>query len=116
MVQELSAAIERKADASAVASRTQIQRITTQLDQKADRDQVQAGGDPARVDELACALEKKANSHEVPTVAQLEEHCAIVEKKLAFLAGKVQKIADARDKEKVCQPIFWYASPLLANP
>mmetsp|Transcript_27146 Transcript_27146/g.61599 ORF Transcript_27146/g.61599 Transcript_27146/m.61599 type:complete len:352 (-) Transcript_27146:68-1123(-) len=119
MVKELSAAIERKADTSEVVNRSQIQRITALLELKADRDQLprlDQVGDMSRVSELASELDRKANSHEVPTVSQLEEHAAIVEKKLAFLAGKVQKMADAREKEKVCQPVFWYASPLMAAP
>jgi len=119
-VRELSAAVgrlaERKADSSGVATGAQLQRLAAAVERKADKDpSPKEAGDPARLEELAAQLKAKANSSEVPTVSQLESHAAVVERKLAFLAGKLQRLADAREKEKACQPVFWYASPLVTT-
>mmetsp|Transcript_21474 Transcript_21474/g.65007 ORF Transcript_21474/g.65007 Transcript_21474/m.65007 type:complete len:724 (+) Transcript_21474:45-2216(+) len=110
-VQELSTTLGRKADASSVVTVAQLQKVAAALERKADKEEV---GEMEQLRKMAGELERKANTSEVPTVAQLEEHASVVERKLAFLAAKVQKIADAREKEKMCQPFFWYASPVMA--
>uniref|UniRef100_A0A7S4S2X0 Uncharacterized protein n=1 Tax=Alexandrium monilatum TaxID=311494 RepID=A0A7S4S2X0_9DINO len=113
-VKELSAAVKQKADASSVPTVAQLQKLNAAMvELKAGRSQAEQADSLEEVKKLSHELGRKANSHEVPTVAQLEEHAVVVERKLAFLATKVQRLADARDKENMCQPFFWYASPVM---
>jgi len=91
--EELAAEVKRKARRDDVPSMAQLNKLTSDLERKANLDQVPGESvlsDLAQVRNVMDDLKLKANLADVPTLADLKEHRTVVERKLAFLAAKLQ--------------------------
>lgn len=104
-VDELTAEVKSKASANSVASATQLQSLAAEVRRKADATDAVS---PHQVEDLvkkqlAAAAAGKADLGDVPTMAQHKELAAVTERKLAFLASKVQQQRDHAAWD-YCQP------------
>lgn len=95
-VNELAAEMKRKANTNSVVSSAQLEHLTADLRQKANVCDVVTSAqlqDLVR-EKLLSAAASKADRGDVPTLAQHKELAAVTERKLAFLAAKVQQQCD----------------------
>merc|ERR1719512_615092 len=99
--------MKRKANASSVASKEALQRLDAEVKAKADLGDVVT---PKLVEDvvarkLSDAVAGKADAGDVPTLAQHKELAAVTERKLAFLATKVQQ--QQNQWSRCQQPTIW---------
>lgn len=92
--EELAAEVKCKARRDDVPSMAQLKKLTAELERKANLDQIPGESvlsDLAQIRNIMDDLKLKANVADVPTLADLKEHRTVVERKLAFLAAKLQE-------------------------
>jgi len=111
--EELAAEVTRKARRDDVPSMAQLKKLTAELERKANLDQIPGESelsDLAQIRNIMNDLKLKANVADVPTLADLKEHRTVVERKLAFLATKLQEKPETG--MDWYQPLtFWMGTP-----
>jgi len=87
--QELRAAVEKKANASsvscAVTMSANLEKVLAEVQLKANAEEVEK------------ALKEKANCDQVPLSSTVENLASVMERKLAFLAARLQKTSESVD-------------------
>lgn len=106
---ELQELVESKASTSLVPSMSELREIRIAVEKKADASSVPAAADlqklvekaleqKANVEDVEKALEQKANSDQMqPLTSNVENLASVMERKLAFLAGRLQKTTESVD-------------------
>lgn len=105
-VDELVSEMKRKASSDEVVSRKQFNTLSNEVKRKADGDDVVTSSSVEEVvaQKLSDVVASKADASEVPTLAQHRELATVTERKLAFLASKVQQQEAREDQWSRCQP------------
>mmetsp|Transcript_102675 Transcript_102675/g.203840 ORF Transcript_102675/g.203840 Transcript_102675/m.203840 type:complete len:410 (-) Transcript_102675:162-1391(-) len=116
--EELAVEVKRKAPRDDVPSMAQLKKLTAELERKANLDQVPGESvlsDLTQIRNIMDDLKLKANLADVPTLADLKEHRTVVERKLAFLAAKLQEKPETG--MDWYQPMtFWMGAPQQEDP
>lgn len=109
-VDELAAEMKRKANTNSVVTREQFQTLSAEVKQKAGAGDVVTSSLVEEVvsKKLSDAVANKADAGDVPTLAQHKELAAVTERKLAFLAAKVQQQQHRSSQQwHQNQPTIW---------
>jgi len=116
--EELAAEVQRKARRDEVPSMAQLKKLTAELERKANLDQVPGESelsDLVQIRNVMDDLKLKANAADVPTLADLKEHRTVVERKLAFLAAKLQEKPE-KGMDWYQPMTFWMGTPQQEDP
>lgn len=117
-VEELSAEVKRKKVSNLAME--EVKKVSAELDRKANCADVIKAPDVEKLvqQKLDSLVTKKADAGDVPTLAQHKELAAATERKLAFLASKVQQKTDAlRDmqQQQQQQQTVWCVHPAVVD-
>lgn len=104
-VDELAAEVKRKANSSSVVTVAKLDAFAEQLRSKAEADDVVTVDmvEQFVTQKVKDAMVSKADAGDVPTLAQHKELAAVTERKLSFLASKVQQRNN--NQWDYCQPV-----------
>lgn len=83
--QELRAAVKKKANASSVPCAGELEKVLEEVKRKAN------------IEDVEKALDEKANSSQVPLTSTVDNLASVMERKLAFLAARLQKTSESVD-------------------
>lgn len=112
-VDELASEMKRKANITSIASISQLDKISAELQNKANTADVisVAQVEALLQQKLDIVVAHKAEVDDVPSLAQHRELAAATERKMAFLASKLQQ-QRADSGVDWCQPVMWCAQPV----
>jgi len=115
-VEELAAELKRKANTSSVVTSAKLDAVIEELRSKADTSDVVSS---AQLDSLVKhkiqeQMAHKADVSDVPSLAQHKELAAVTERKLSFLATKMQQRVNTQQQQwDYCQPVVFCAPQMM---